>query len=157
LSRSVSRNATEIATLQASIGESQKLMGRISDELSGGRTRFQLAAIESLLLMAADRLQLEHDTSAALAPLESPEDRLAALTDPRFFTVREAMAEERTALRAVPRPDIASATLSLGSLIDRVPQLPLIAHAPSQFQYPETRGAAADGAPQSGWRRLLAS
>lgn len=158
LSRTASRNATEIAALQASTQESQRLMGRISDELSGGRTRFQLAAIESLLVMAIDRLQLEHDASAALTALETADERLAEINDPRLFTVREAIAEERTALRALPRPDIASTALSLGSLIDRVPQLPLIAHAPGQFVSTDVRDAeAAQNADLPGWRRLLAS
>jgi uncharacterized protein HemX len=158
LSRSANRNATDIAALQSSISESQRLMGRISDELSGGRTRFQLAAIESLLIMAIDRLQLEHDAATALTALETADERLAAINDPRLFPVREAIAEERSALRAVPRADVASAALSLGSLIDRVPQLPLIAHAPSQFVSPDVRGESPPAeADMPGWKRLLAS
>lgn len=158
LSRSANRNATDIAALQSSIAESQRLMGRISDELSGGRTRFQLAAIESLLLMAIDRLQLEHDAATALTALETADERLAAINDPRLFPVREAIASERAALRAVPRADIASAALSLGSLIDRVPQLPLVAHAPSQFVSPDMRDESLPAsADLPGWRRLLAS
>ncbi|HKY90240.1 MAG TPA: uroporphyrinogen-III C-methyltransferase [Nevskiaceae bacterium] len=158
LSRSANRNATDIAALQSSIAESQRLMGRISDELSGGRTRFQLAAIESLLIMAIDRLQLEHDAASALTALETADERLAAINDPRLFPVREAIAAERTALRAVPRADVASAALSLGSLIDRVPQLPLVAHAPSQFESPDVREAAIPAtADMPAWRRILAS
>lgn len=158
LSRQGERNGTEIAAVQSRIEDSFALMSRIGQELSGGRTRFQLAAIEHLLLLASDRLLLHRDAAAALIAMDIADERLAALSDPTLFPVRQALAQERAALRAVPKPDLASATLSLSSLIDRVPQLPLLARAPTHYTSPGAREAIATGHPAtSGWSRLLGS
>lgn len=154
LSRLNDRNGTEIAALQSRIDDSLKLMSRISEDLSGGRTRFQLAAVEQLLLMANDRLLLTRDVTSAIAALESADARLASLSDPQLFPVRELLAQERTALLALPRPDLSSAALILASLIERVPRLPLASHAPSEFHAQAAReNPAAEGT--TGWRRLL--
>lgn len=160
LSRQADRNGTEIAALQARTEESFALMSRIGQELSGGRARFQLASIEQLLLLASDRLLLQRDVASALVAMDIADGRLAALSDPALFPIREALAQERTALRAVPRADLASATLSLSSLIENVPRLPLVAHAPTHFSSPAARGsgaAAAGPASNGGWERLWAS
>lgn len=158
-SRLGDRNGTDIAALQARIDDTLALMSRISEDLSGGRTRFQLAAIEHLLVLANDRLQLERDVAAAIAALEAADARLAELSDPQLYPVREALAQERTALRAVAIPDLASASLTLASLIERVPQLPLASHAPAQFHSPDARSADAgtDVEGLGGWQRLLAA
>ncbi|MGQ0696916.1 MAG: uroporphyrinogen-III C-methyltransferase [Panacagrimonas sp.] len=158
LSRLADRNGTDIAAVQARIEDSLKLMSRISEDLSGGRTRFQLAAVEHLLVMANDRLLLQHDVTAALAALDSADQRLAEQSDPLLFPVREALAQERAALRAVPAVDLVSAALTLASLIERVPQLPLASHAPAQFETPTSReNPGAADVPADGWRRLVAA
>lgn len=156
-SRLTDRNGTDIAALQARIEDTLALMSRISEDLSGGRTRFQLTAVEHLLLLANDRLLLQRDVASALAALDAADTRLAELSDPQLYPVREALAQERTALRAVPVPDLASASLTLASLIERVPQLPLISHAPAQFHSPESRTVEPEAGAETGWRRLLAS
>ena len=156
-SRTSDRNGTEIAALKSRIEDTLALMSRISEDLSGGRTRFQLAAIEHLLVLANDQLLLERDVKSALVALDSADARLAQLSDPQLFPVREALAQERTALRAVPVADLSSAALTLSSLIGRVPSLPLQSHAPAQFHSPDMRdNGSADNAPD-GWRRLLAA
>ena len=156
-SRASDRNGTEIATLQSRIEDTLGLMSRISEDLSGGRTRFQLAATEHLLVLANDRLLLQRDVRSALIALDAADARLALLSDPQLFPVREALAEERTALRAVPLADLASASLTLSSLIGRVSTLPLQSHAPSQFQSPDTRNSSAADRASDGWRRMLAA
>lgn len=156
LSRLSDRNGRDIAALQARIDDSVALLGRISEELSGGRTRFQLAAVEQLLLLANDRLQLQHDVKSALAALDMADARLARFSDPQLFAVREALAQERAALRAVPVADLTSATLNLASLIARAPALPLASHAPAQFASPSARESASAGDPAgAGWQRVL--
>ena len=156
-SRLTDRNGTDIAALQSRIEDTLALMSRISEDLSGGRTRFQLASVEHLLVLANDRLQLERDVRSALTALDSADASLARLSDPQLFSVREALAQERTALRAVPVPDLASASLTLASLIERVPSLPLLSHAPAQFESNGTRESGAPDSAASGWSRLLAA
>src|SRR5262249_7247537 len=62
LSAAVTRNGTDLATLNGRVDTGEQAMSRLSDTIEGGRTRVQLAAIEQLLLMANDRLQLAHDS-----------------------------------------------------------------------------------------------
>lgn len=157
LSRSVDRRGTELAALQARIDDSLELVSRINENLSGGRARFERAAVEQLLLLANDRLQLHRDVRSALAALDSADQRLAAMADPQLFSVRQALAQERAALRAVSLPDVASAALSLSSLIDRLEHLPLRAHAPTAYASPAARRTVEDGtdAQAPGWQRLL--
>lgn len=155
LSRLGDRQGTELAAQQARIDDGLQLMSRISADLSGGRTRFQLSSVEQLLLLANDRLLLHRDARSALAALDSADQRLAALSDPQLFPVREVLAAERNALRAVPQPDLTSATLSLSSLIERVPRLPLASHAPMEFTAPAARADLGGTTEQSpGWQRL---
>lgn len=125
LSRVSQRNGTDIASLLGRFDATEQLMGRINEELAGGRTRFQLAAVEHLLILANDRLQLEGDAGAALRALERADERLAALDDPRLFAVRQALSAERAALMALPRLDRTATALVLDSLIERAPRLPL--------------------------------
>lgn len=154
-SRLVDRNGTDIAALQSRIEDTLALMSRISEDLSGGRTRFQLASVEHLLVLANDRLQLERDVKSALIALDGADASLARLSDPQLFPVREALAQERAALRAVPVPDLASTALTLSSLVERVPSLPLVSHAPSQFESSDARESGAPDSAASGWRRLV--
>jgi uncharacterized protein HemX len=97
----------------------------VTEELQGGRARFALLSVEQLLLLANDRLLLERDVRSALLALQIADERLGALNDPRLFKVREAIAQERAQLGALPRVDLTSASLSLSSLIDRAGALPL--------------------------------
>ncbi len=132
LGRTVERQGNDLASVQGRLDNSEQLMGRVTDELSGGRTRFALASVEQLLLLAGDRLLLQHDVRSALLALQIADERLAALADPRLFRVREAIAGERTQLQALPRPDLTSASLTLSALIDRADALPLRARATPQ-------------------------
>lgn len=125
LARVMQRASSDLAALQGRIDNSEQLMGRITEELQGGRTRFALASVEQLLLLASDRLQLQQDVRSALLALQIADQRLGTMNDPRLFRVREAIARERAALQALPRPDLTSASLTLSSLIDRAATLPL--------------------------------
>lgn len=151
LSRIANRSSTDLTAATARIDQNEQVLGRISGELSGGRARFQLAAAEHLLLLASDRLLLEHDAAAAARALESAEARLAQLVDPTLFRIREALAEERMALLAVAKVDTSSAALALGSLVDRVPQMPLRARAPMHFQSPALRLALETSSQETTW------
>lgn len=113
-------------------------LSQLDATLNGSRARFQLAAVEELLQLAADRIALHRDRSTAIAALELADTRLAALADSRLLPVREALASERLALLAVPLPDVAGAALTLGGLIARAPELPLSVRPPSRFNPPPT-------------------
>jgi uroporphyrinogen III methyltransferase/synthase len=125
MARVMQRNGSELAVMQGRLDNSEQLMGRLTEELQGGRTRFALASVEQLLLLANDRLLLERDVRSALLALQIADQRLGAMSDPRLFRVREAIAKESAQLQALPRPDLTSSSLTLSSLIDRASSLPL--------------------------------
>lgn len=151
------RSSGELNAALARIEEGHALISRLSQQLSGGRSRFQLQSIEHLLLLAHERLLLTGDTRAAAAALQTADDRLADLADPSLFKVREALTNERTALLAVEQADLGSASLSLGSLIERVPNLPLRAEAPSRFQTAGLRKAPQLETSPAAWQRMWVS
>lgn len=122
------QNTDDVAKLQNRADEGEQVVAHLSADVKGGRTRAQLIAIEQLLLMANDRVQLAHDARGAAAAMQQAEQRLSALAEPRLFEVRKAVADERAALLAVPAPDRASAALNLSGLIARADTLPLRQH-----------------------------
>lgn len=140
------RNASQIASFGARIDAHDDIVGELKEQITGGRARLQLATVEQLLLLANDRLQLERDVAAAIAAIESADARLVALKEPRLFAVRQALAQEKSALQSVPVPDYAGAALTLSSLIQRAPRLPLAARVPSHFEAAAERVLVADDA-----------
>ncbi|WP_428310880.1 uroporphyrinogen-III C-methyltransferase [Hydrocarboniphaga sp.] len=155
LARVLQRSGSDLAAMQGRLDNSEQLMGRMTEELQGGRTRFALASVEQLILLANDRLLLEHDVRAALLALQIADERLGALNDPRLFKTREAIARERTQLASLPRPDLTSASLTLSSLIDRADALPLRARlAPRVLGGPRSGNAAGDDAGSRWYERV---
>lgn len=150
------RSSAQLAEFGSRIDEHDEVVGRLNEQFTGGRTRFQLAAVEQLLLLANDRVQLARDARSAAIALQAADERLAALADPRLFKLREAIALERSALLAVPEPDFTAAALTLGSLLARAARLPLAARVPDRFDAPADLDPPAD-APALWWQRVLAS
>ncbi|MDB5987672.1 MAG: hypothetical protein JWR16_2725 [Nevskia sp.] len=124
--------ADGLAAEQSRSADSEHALAQLGAAVQGGRTRAQLIAVEQLLLIANDRVQLEHDSQTAATALQLAQDRLATLAEPKLFQIRKAIADERTALLAVPHADRATTALALASLIDRAPTLPLRARPPVQ-------------------------
>lgn len=155
LAASTQRSSSQVSSFAQRLDAQDQSLGQLKEQLSGGRGRFQLASVEQLLLLASDRLQLAGDVPAALVALDEADARLANLREPRLYAVRQALAQEKAQLQAVPLPDFTGAALTLSSLIERVPHLPLATHAPSRFDAHPQRVLVADDAPWYG--RLWAS
>lgn len=150
------RQAQQLAALQNQQEAGQLALARIDETLRGGRSRFQLATVEELLLLANDRVRLARDARGAVLALETADARLAALGDPRLTAVREALVQERLALLSVAPADLAGATLSLGGLIGRAAELPLRARVPSHFQPGMERSEPTAAVPaDAGWPARL--
>lgn len=144
LSQAVQRNGVDLAGVIGRMEESDQAVARLNDTVEGGRTRIQLAAVEQLLLMANDRLQLAHDATSALRALDLADQRLSRLSDPRLYPVREALARERAAVTALVLPDTTGFALTLGDIQKRAATMPLRVHlpgvaAPSPQPAPENR------------------
>ncbi len=127
------RAAGDVVRFGERLDAQDETVGMLRDEVGGGRVRVQLAVIEQLLMLANDRLQVGREVATTITALEAADARLMALKDPRLFSVREAIAQERAALQAVPVVDEVGAVLMLSGLIDRTPRLPLSAQVPTHF------------------------
>jgi uroporphyrin-3 C-methyltransferase len=108
----------EHQALRASLDSISERLGRTSEA-------WHMAEVEYLLTVANDRLLLAQDADTAMAVLETADQRLQAIGDPALLPVRKAIADEFTALRALPKLDIAGLSLSLSALAEQVQQLPL--------------------------------
>jgi uncharacterized protein HemX len=115
----------DIADLEQQFAADRASVNKLAETVQGGRLRVQLAAVEQVLLTASDRALLAHDADGAAQALAQADARLAALNEPRLFNVREAIAQERAALAAVPKADVTAAALSLSNLIQQMPGWPL--------------------------------
>jgi len=154
LSQAVQRNGVDVATLGGQLEDSNEALARLNETVEGGRTRVQLAAIEQLMLMANDRLQLAQDATSALRALDLADQRLARLSDPRLFPVREALSKERAALTVLVLPDTTGFALALGDIQKRAATLPLRVHVPAQF---EARAAEPRAAADASWLGRVAA
>ncbi len=78
-----------------------------------------------LLELAQRRLALNRDIETAIAALEGADARLAALKDASFAPVRQQIARELQALRAVQAPDVVGIGARLTTLEEGVHRLPV--------------------------------
>lgn len=78
-----------------------------------------------LLELAQRRLALDRDAETAIVALESADTRLASLRDQSFAPVRQQIARELQALRAVRQPDTTGILARLASAEERVNHLPV--------------------------------
>lgn len=165
--RSARRSASEAAGLAGSLEEAlttldervaaqSERLGELSDVVDAGRAQAHIVAVEQLLMAASERLQLGRDPGGARRALQLADRRLAALEDPRFFEVREVLASEMAALRAVETVDRTAMALELGALIGRAGDWRLLGGVPdtSAPALPE-QSESADSLPA--WQRALAS
>ena len=128
----------------------------LREEVGQDRNRWVVAEIEYLMRVAAHRLVLAGDVAAAVAALQTADARLHDLADPAWLGVRERVADEIAALRAVPRVDVEGLALSLRSLAKRSDTLPVLG---ARYRAGDPRAAggetSAAGARGDSWREAL--
>ncbi len=127
--------------------EQQALNTRMTEMAATlGRTTlaWRLAEVEYLLIVANTRLTLERDPHTALIALQTADQKLRAIGDPAFVPVRQAIADEITALKAVAEPDITGMALSLASLAEAVDSLPLQNTQPARSAGPAVTSSKED-------------
>ena len=156
--RAALRKELEDATerLEAQLARQRAQLQDLRQLSSADRESWLLAEANYLLRLANQRLVMTGDTASAVALLRSADGVLRELDDPALRSVREAIAKDLAAVRAVPTLDREGAYLQLASLIDRIDDLD--AFEPPSF---ETAGPAASGGGdwqarlRQGYRRAL--
>jgi uroporphyrin-3 C-methyltransferase len=104
---------------------------------AGARETFLLAEAEYYLQIANAQLQLASNPHLAALALGMADERVTQISDPGLTAVRSAIADEVTALELMQKPDIAGATLTLGSLARVAEYLPLAGTEPTQAEQEE--------------------
>lgn len=121
-------------------------------ELSGqprnGIASLRLDEVELLLAFAQQRLQLSGDLKGALRATELADSVLSMQNDPQLLDLRQTLAQELAAMRALPPNPTARAAGELDALEAVLPKL---ASASGQAT------ASAHPATLHGWRKLLSS
>ena len=98
-----------------------------------GRDSWIKAEAATLLLAAGEELQMRGDPALAIQALQQADGRLRLLQDPRLIAVRQEIARETAALRAVPQPDTAGMAVALASMAESTERLPLKRAAPDHY------------------------
>lgn len=143
---------TEQQDTRRRLDEVSAAVARVQDLVASGERGFYIAEALHLQRLASERLRLAADAEGALAALTATDTILAGLADPRLLPVREQLAIEITALRAVERPDIAGTALRIQQLIVGLDTLPL---RPSDESAAPTSAVADDEPAAPWWERAL--
>jgi uroporphyrin-3 C-methyltransferase len=142
------RERTELARVMQAIGPAgsgdQTLAARVErmegtlDRLPGAPERLRLtwhvAQAEYYLRLATAQASLAGDAGAALTALQLADDSLRDAAEPRLGPVRRVLAEELTAIRALPRADREGIALRLEAVAARLPELPRRQGMPERFR-----------------------
>lgn len=96
-------------------------------ELRRLREEHVLAEVDELLTLAGSQLQVVHDPSAAISALASADARLARLSRPQFYPLREAIGRDMERLRKTPAVDIAGTAIRMDRLVQGVDSWHLLA------------------------------
>ena len=128
--------STQRAEFEALMSEFRSLDRRV-EALQGGRLdardTWLREQAEYYLVLANTELALGRRVGTAIRALELADDLLRDIGDPGLLDVRAAIAAERQALRALALPDLDGLAVSLRSLGERVPDLPMRATNPDPY------------------------
>jgi len=129
---------------------------RVQSELGRNQTAWIVNETEQLLLIANRRLQLVRDAGSALAALRAADRQLELLASPALLPVRREIAKEVALLESLDRTDITGMALKLGSIAERVDQLPLAPDLrPQTAQVAEAESNGKNESGRSIWRDIL--
>jgi uroporphyrin-3 C-methyltransferase len=127
------RQARQLEELPLRMGRLERALENVPGVADRARTAWLLAEAEYYLRVANAQLSLAGNVDVAMRGLELADEKLRDLGDPGLTRVRSLLADEITALRAVPRPDAEGIVLKLGALARSVDTLPLVREVPPRF------------------------
>ena len=149
--RMAAKNAEINAQLTAGEEQMQQFLAGVSESLVAIQSRmgtssqdWVYAEVEYLVRMANQRVLMEQDANSALQLLQSADEIIRETDGLTAHGLREALARDIAALKAVGSPDIQGVYLELSALVSQVPllhrTLPTY-QAPSSVTDPNTEAA----------------
>jgi len=148
------QTANQIGALTETQNTLKSAIDRVQSELGRNQTQWIVNETEQLLLIANRRLQLARDAGSALAALRAADRQLELLASPVLLPVRREIAKEIALLETLERTDIAGMALRLGSVADKLDQLPLAPDLRPQSAQVAAADAKTDAA-RNIWRDIL--
>ena len=106
----------------------------ISDVQKTQRTNkedFFIAEASYLVRLASDSLQYENNVPLAIRLLQSADQDIAKLADPKTYPVRKAFAADLVALQSVPQLDVAGVYAQLAALNAQIDKLSFMMQLPN--------------------------
>jgi uroporphyrin-3 C-methyltransferase len=121
---------------------------------AGNKNIWILSEVNYLARLANYNLNYTRDIPAAIALLQTADQRVAQLNDPNLNQVRQQLANNITALQAAGKLDTVGILAKLSALQAQIKQLPLI--SPPKFNVQPKTNNASTAADLSTWRKVLA-
>ncbi len=118
--------------------EMQAALAAVHYRIGSSSSQWMAAEAEYLMRIANHRLRLEGDSATAISALQTADGRLRDTGDPAWIAVREVLAAELSALRAVKSVDLAGIAARLSGLVRQVEGLKL----PGRQALPEEAAAS---------------
>lgn len=141
-------------TFMNDLNRQQQQLTHAQQLATGNHKAWLLAEVNYLARLANYNLNYSRDIPAAIALLQTADQRLAQLNDPNLIQVRQQLANNITALQAAAKLDMVGILAKLSALQIQVKQLPLIA-SPSFATAAHQSIASAPS--QTAWRTALAN
>jgi uroporphyrin-3 C-methyltransferase len=112
----------KLADLQQS---TKQLQERVAIIAQRSPNHWMASEAEYLVRMAGRKLWLENDPQTAIGLLQSADERISAMKDPALTSLRKALADDITNVKALKTTDVTNTIFDLDILIDGLTQLPL--------------------------------
>lgn len=147
---------SRLGVVEGKIAESQSqqvALEALYQDLSRTRDETALAEAEQYLTIAAQQVQLGSDAKAALVALQHADARLATLDRPQVKALRQKIAADADALRALPYVDVGGMSIRLDQMVAGVERLPLASDARVESPREAPASTAEPGQPL--WQRWL--
>lgn len=119
LQQTVQQNSNTLKNQTQSITDLQKSQRTNKEDFLAAEALF-------LVKLANDHLQFENNVAVAIKLLQSADQDLTSLTDPRINPVREALATDLAALQRTPQVDVSGIYVRLSILSNEVDKLPVV-------------------------------
>ncbi len=148
LEQQLSSQRRQLDLMPARVERLERVLEALPGVADKARSAWLLAEAEYYLRIGNAQLGLARNADVALRALELADEKLRDVGDPGLLRVRRVLADEITALRAVPRPDAEGIALRIGSLSRSLVSLPLSRQTPEQYGRNESQDTTL-----SGWQR----
>jgi len=148
VARLASRVDADLEGLPERLSQLEVIIEKVPGISQRARAAWLRSEAEYFLRVANAQLNLAGNVGVSLRALELADEQLRDLADPALTSVREAIADERAALKAVPQPDAEGIVLTLGSLARSLDAFEFANVAPGSY-----RGGDSGATEESGWER----